>query len=106
MYKTNLQQHRIPLKRFIVTLGVLACLGLSARAQLIITESDTDHARRRVMDEAPFIPDLGVTHDQYAPLADGVLLLCGLGLLYRRKKAEMEKGRKKQKNNIASKKRR
>lgn len=74
------------MKRFVVTLGLLACLSGSAGAQIIITESDTDHARRRAVEEAPFIPDLGVTHDQYAPLADGVLLLCGLGVLYRMKK--------------------
>lgn len=91
MLRTKTIRKRIPMKRFIVILGLLACLSGSAGAQIIITESDIDHARRRAQDEAPFIPDLGVTYDQYAPLADGVLLLCGLGLLYRRKKTKKKR---------------
>lgn len=85
MLQTKSIRKSTAMKRFILILGLLACMSLSAGAQIIITESDTDHARRQVQEEAPFIPDLGVTHDQYAPLADGVLLLGGLGLLYRMK---------------------
>lgn len=76
------------MKRLVVTLGLLAFLSLSAGAQIIVTEGDVDHARRLVEGEAPFIPELGVTHDQYAPLTDGMLLLCGLGVLYRMKKTK------------------
>jgi len=74
------------MKRFIS--AILLCLVLlsPAEAQVIILESDQNHNRAPVEGEVPFIPSLGVTYDQYAPLSDGAALLCCLGAAYLLKK--------------------
>lgn len=61
-------------------------LALSAQAQIIITDADIDHSRNAEQGTPPFIPELGVSYDQYAPIPEGVLVLSGLGGLYLLKK--------------------
>ena len=74
------------MKRFILTLWLWACLCQSAPAQIIFLDSDMDGAHRQMEEGAPFLPELGVTYDQYAPLGGGVFLLGGMGGLYLLKK--------------------
>lgn len=72
------------MKRILLTILLLA-LNWSVKAQVILLDAD-DTPRLAVQDETPFIPVLGVTYDQYVPITDGVLLLCGLGGTYLLKK--------------------
>ena len=74
------------MNRPIAIVLLLGLLSLSAPAQIIITESDGNPNRSTEQGAPPFIPELGVTYDQYAPIPDGWLLLSGLGGLYLLKK--------------------
>jgi len=74
------------MKRFLFAIALCFVLLSQAEAQVIILESDLDHGRATVEGEVPFIPVLGVTYDQYAPLGDGAALLCCLGAAYLLKK--------------------
>lgn len=77
------------IKRTITIIAFLmGFLSLSAPAQIIITDSDLNQHRSMEQGAPPFIPELGVTYDQYAPLSPGVLLLSGLGGLYLLKKCK------------------
>mgnify|MGYP007069884829 CR=1 FL=1 len=67
---------------------MIVFFSLSAQAQIIITESDINHTRSVEQGVPPFIPELGVTYDQYAPIPDGWLLLSGLGGFYLLKKSK------------------
>lgn len=91
----NRNKVKYKMKRFLFALLLLGCLRQPAPAQIIILDSDTDPKRRQVEEGAPFLPELGVTYDQYAPLSEGVLLLCGLGGVYLLKKTKKHKAEKK-----------
>lgn len=80
------------MKRIILFIAFLFAFMLSANAQVILLDSDENKGRATVEGEVPFIPVLGVTYDQYAPLESGALLLSGLGLVYLMKKKQ--KGKK------------
>ena len=78
-------------------------LATSLRAQMVLLEFDEGSPRSTISpEEIPFIPQLGVTHDQYlyAPLSDGVLLLCclGGGWLFWNGKRKTENGKRKTEN--------
>ena len=56
-----------------------------AKAQVFIAdEEEFMNSNRNVRDESelPFIPELGVTNDQYAPLGSGIAVLGLLGGAY------------------------
>lgn len=67
---------------------LMGLLSRSVKAQIIITDTDINHQRNELQGAPPFIPELGVTHDQYAPLSQGLLVLSGLGGLYLLKKTK------------------
>ena len=59
--------------------------SLPAKAQVFIAdEEEFMNSSRNARDESqlPFIPELGVTNDQYAPVGSGVALLGLLGGAY------------------------
>lgn len=74
------------MKRFILSLLLLFSIGFNSRAQVILLDSDESRERIEVEGTPPFIPTLGVTYDQYAPLSDGTVLLCCIGAAYLLKK--------------------
>lgn len=72
---------------FIALLVVAAC---NVKAQVILTDAEESRGRTVVEGEVPFIPLLGVTYDQYAPLGGGTVLLCCFGAAYLMKKKRKE----------------
>ena len=78
----------------IATAAFLMMASLPAKAQVFIAdEEEFMNSSRNARDESqlPFIPELGVTNDQYAPVGSGVALLGLLGGAYflgKRKKEE------------------
>ena len=65
--------------------ALLLMLGLQAKAQVFIAdEEEYINSNRNVKNESelPFIPELGVTNDQYAPLGGGIAVLGLLGGAY------------------------
>ena len=77
----------------IVAVALLMVANLNeAKAQVFIAdEEEFMNSNRNVRDESelPFIPELGVTNDQYAPMGSGIAVLGLLGgayLLGKRKK--------------------
>ena len=70
------------MKRILLSILLTVALHLSMGAQVILLDVDENPHRSTVQGEMPFIPILGVTYDQYAPIGDGLLLLCGLGGAY------------------------
>lgn len=66
------------MKHRLITILLLMLSVQVAKAQIIILETDGQRLRNEVEVETPFIPDLGVTYDQYVPLCDGLVLLLGL----------------------------
>lgn len=77
------------MKKTMISIVMMVFLSLPVRAQIILTDSDLEHVLRTEQEAPPFVPELGVTYDQYAPLADGTVLLgalCGLYLLKKHKK--------------------
>ena len=76
------------MKRTIIMVILMGLLSRSVKAQIIITDTDINHQRNELQGAPPFIPELGVTHDQYAPLSQGLLVLSGLGGLYLLKKTK------------------
>ena len=56
-----------------------------AKAQVFILDEEEYHnSKRNAIEEGqlPFIPELGVTNDQYAPIGSGITLLGLLGGAY------------------------
>lgn len=74
------------MKRIVLSAALLLFCVFRANAQLILMESDHNTTRATVEGEPPFIPVLGVTYDQYAPLPEGTVILCCLGVAYLMKK--------------------
>ncbi len=74
------------MKRILSSMILLLALVYKAEAQVILLESDENRSRVEVEGTPPFIPVLGVTYDQYAPISEGVSLLCCLGAVYLLKK--------------------
>lgn len=69
-------------QKILLTLFALF-FSISIQAQIVYLDYDEASTRAQLdPEEVPFIPILGLTHDQYAPLPDGVLLLCCLGGAY------------------------
>ena len=69
----------------IVAAAFLMAASLPAKAQVFIAdEEEFMNSSRNARDESqlPFIPELGVTNDQYAPVGSGVALLGLLGGAY------------------------
>ena len=78
----------------IVAAAFLMMASLPAKAQVFIAdEEEFMNSSRNARDESqlPFIPELGVTNDQYAPVGSGVALLGLLGGAYLLGKRKSEK---------------
>jgi len=79
------------MKRIFLSLLFLTAMLSNTEAQIILMDSDESRSRVEVEGTPPFIPILGVNYDQYAPLPEGLTLLCGLGIAYlMKKKRKME----------------
>ena len=76
------------MKRLLLFIMLLLAFLRPVDAQVILLDTDEGRNRTETTDEVPFIPLLGVTYDQYAPLADGVFLMCCLGGAYLLKKKQ------------------
>ena len=74
------------MKRLLLSIVLMVAVMWPADAQVILLDTDEGKNRTEATGEAPFIPLLGVTYDQYAPVADGAFLLCCLGGAYLLKK--------------------
>ena len=61
-------------------------------AQIILLENEQGKSRTQTVEEAPFIPWLGLTNDQFAPAPDGVLFLCCLGGTYLWRRGKKKRG--------------
>ena len=73
------------MKKSLSIVALLLMLGLQAKAQVFIAdEEEYMNSNRNVKNESelPFIPELGVTNDQYAPLGGGIAVLGLLGGAY------------------------
>lgn len=73
------------MKKSLSIVALLLMLGLQAKAQVFIAdEEEYINSNRNVKNESelPFIPELGVTNDQYAPLGGGIAVLGLLGGAY------------------------
>lgn len=69
----------------IVAAALFMTASLPATAQVFIAdEEEFMNSNRNARDESslPFIPELGVTNDQYAPVGSGIALLGLLGGAY------------------------
>ena len=69
----------------VATAALLMAASLPAKAQIFIAdEEEFANSSRNVRDESqlPFIPELGVTNDQYAPVGSGIALFGLLGGAY------------------------
>ena len=85
------------MRKSIVIVGaflLLMAVAPQAKAQIFITdEEEYNNSKRNAIEEGqmPFIPELGVTNDQYAPVGSGIAVLGLLGgayLLGKRKRNE------------------
>lgn len=74
------------MKRILSSIILVLALVFNAKAQVILLDSDENRSRVEVEGTPPFIPVLGVTYDQYAPISEGLPLLCCLGAVYLLKK--------------------
>lgn len=74
------------MKRILLSIALVMSLIQTTDAQVILLDTDEGNNRAVTTDEVPFIPILGVTYDQYAPVADGAFLLCCFGGAYLLKK--------------------
>ena len=74
------------MKRLLLSIVLMVAVMWPADAQVILLDTDEGKNRTEATGDAPFIPLLGVTYDQYAPVADGAFLLCCLGGAYLLKK--------------------
>lgn len=80
------------MKKLLLSITLMTAIMRPADAQVILLDTDEGRNRVEATGEAPFIPLQGVTYDQYAPVADGVFLLCCLGgayLLKKKRKADL-----------------
>ena len=78
----------------VATAALLMAASLPAKAQIFIAdEEEYMNSNRNVKNESelPFIPELGVTNDQYAPLGSGIAVLGLLGGAYLLGKRKSEK---------------
>lgn len=91
--KNTPKQNVIMKKRIFSTIAIFSLIIGSLNAQIFIADSDEESMNFRIEREEigglPFYPTQDVTYDQYAPLGEGLLLLCSLGgvfLLGKRRK--------------------
>lgn len=78
------------MKRILLSIALLLASAYSIEAQVILMDADESRGRTAVEGEVPFIPQLGVTYDQYAPLGEGAVLICCFGAVYLMKKKRKE----------------
>lgn len=78
------------MKRILLSLTLILVAACNVEAQVILTDAEERRGRTVVEGEVPFIPQLGVTYDQYAPLGEGTVLLCCFGAAYLMKKKRKE----------------
>ena len=71
------------MKKLIMTIAIATMLAVPAMAQVFL-DDEAMNANRDPQTGGPgaFIPEQNVTHDQYAPVGGGVLLLAGLAGAY------------------------
>lgn len=80
------------MKRILLSISLMTAFMLTVNAQVILLDADEGSCRSKAnTNEVPFIPLLGVTYDQYAPMADGAAFLCCLGGAYLLKKRRKKK---------------
>ena len=78
------------MKRILLTLSIVATLGLGANAQNrtntqtdgFFSYSDASNQERNGVIVTPGAPAQGINADQSAPVGSGLLLLAGMGVAY------------------------
>ena len=71
------------MKKLIMTIAIATMLAVPAMAQVFLDdEVVNDNRAGRAEGPGAYIPEQNVTHDQYAPVGGGVLLLAGLAGAY------------------------
>lgn len=68
-----MKTHCIQKAAIILSLAYIFLFTIPVNAQIIMIDGYS--GSRIEEEEAPFVPILGVTYDQYAPLSGGILLL-------------------------------
>ena len=78
-------------KRIIAITTVLMLAAAPAMAQVFLDDEAVNSNRATTEGPGAFVPEQNVTHDQYTPVGEGILLLAGLAgayLIGKRRKEE------------------
>ena len=79
------------MKKLIMTIAIATMLAVPAMAQVFLDDEAVNSNRATTEGPGAFIPEQNVTHDQYTPVGEGILLLAGLAgayLIGKRRKEE------------------
>ena len=73
------------MKKLIMTIAIATMLAAPAMAQVFLDDDDLNNKRdgsTEVLGPGAYVPEQNVTHDQYVPVGEGMLLLAGLAGAY------------------------
>ena len=80
------------MKKLIMTIAIATMLAVPAMAQVFLDDEAVNSDRLGSNGaNLPYVPEQNVTHDQYTPVGEGILLLAGLAgayLIGKRRKEE------------------
>ena len=79
------------MKKLIMTIAIATMLAVPAMAQVFLDDEAVNSNRATTEGPGAFVPEQNVTHDQYTPVGEGILLLAGLAgayLIGKRRKEE------------------
>ena len=80
------------MKKLIMTIAIATMLAVPAMAQVFLDDEAVNSDRLGTNGaNLPYVPEQNVTHDQYTPVGEGILLLAGLAgayLIGKRRKEE------------------
>ena len=70
------------MKKLIMTIAIATMLAVPAMAQVFLDDEAVNSNRATTEGPGAFVPEQNVTHDQYTPVGEGILLLAGLAGAY------------------------
>ena len=70
------------MKKLIMTIAIATMLAAPAMAQVFLDDEVVNSNRATTEGPGAFVPEQNVTHDQYTPVGEGILLLAGLAGAY------------------------